>query len=254
MLASFRDLTNSITLHHNLFASSRERHPTLGGSPRTEREAIVDFRNNVLYNVQGAANLGNCRIHMVNNYFRPGPDSPARHRPIAVKAENRGATRAFLSGNLFEGADELTGDNFRAVDFTRWNKGNYLQTTLADVRVDREFDLADNRPSTQSAAAAYESVLTAAGASLARDAADVRLVKGVRDRTHRLINSQQEVGGWPELRSAPPSSDRDADGMPDRWEQVRKLDPGNPADGNGDRDGDGFTNLEEYLNSLVPVP
>ena len=53
MLASFRDLTAGISLHHNLFASSRERHPTLGGSPRTDPQAIVDFRNNVVYNVEG---------------------------------------------------------------------------------------------------------------------------------------------------------------------------------------------------------
>ena len=52
MLASFRDLTAGISLHHNLLASSRERHPTLGGSPRTEPEAVVDFRNNVIYNVE----------------------------------------------------------------------------------------------------------------------------------------------------------------------------------------------------------
>ena len=53
MLASFRDLTAGISLHHNLFASSRERHPTLGGSPRTDPKAIADFRNNVVYNVEG---------------------------------------------------------------------------------------------------------------------------------------------------------------------------------------------------------
>ena len=93
MLASFRDLTAGISLHHNLFASSRERHPTLGGSPDTDPEAIVDFRNNVIYNVQATTNLGNCKINMLDNYFRPGPNTPADHYPLAVKAENRGATR-----------------------------------------------------------------------------------------------------------------------------------------------------------------
>ena len=34
MLASFRDLTGNISLHHNLFASSRDRHPTLGSGSR----------------------------------------------------------------------------------------------------------------------------------------------------------------------------------------------------------------------------
>jgi hypothetical protein len=38
--------------------------------------------------------------------------------------------------------------------------------------------------------------------------------------------------------------------MPDDWEQAHGLDP-TRDDGAGDRDGDGYTNLEEYLNSLA---
>ena len=100
MLASFRDLTDSISLHHNLFASSRERHPTLAGSPRTKPEAIVDFRNNVIYNVSGATNLGNCRINVINNYYQPGPNTPSGAKPLATKTENQGALHAFLTGNV----------------------------------------------------------------------------------------------------------------------------------------------------------
>jgi hypothetical protein len=251
MLASFRDLTTSISLHHNLFASSRERHPTLGGSPRTKPEAIVDFRNNAIYNVEGATNLGNCRVNFINNYYRPGPNTPANHRPIAVKAENRGATKAYLIGNIFEGANDMNQDNFRAIDFDRWSKGNYLKTTLADIRVAGEFELGDNRPRTQSAQDAYEAILSTSGASLVRDTADARLVQGIRDQSHRMIDSQEEVGGWPDLQTVPPPSDRDGDGMPDDWELSHHLDSDDRADGNGDRDGDGYTNLEEYLNSLV---
>jgi hypothetical protein len=251
MLASFRDLTASISIHHNLFASSRERHPTLGGSPRTKPEAIADFRNNVVYNVEGATNLGNCRVNLINNYYRPGPNSPANHQPIAVKTENRAATKAYLAGNLFEGDSELTRDNFRAINFDRWSTGNYLHLNLDAVRVASEFDVGDDRPHLQAAQEAYETVLRESGASLARDAADVRLVQGVRDRSHRRIDSQEEVGGWPELRSASSPSDRDGDGMPDKWESTCCLNPDDSADGNRDRDADGYTNLEEYLNSLV---
>ena len=254
MLASFRDLTAGISLHHNLFASSRERHPTLGGSPRTDPEAVVDFRNNVEYNVEGATNLGNCRINVVNNYFRPGPNTPADRLPLAIKAENPGATRAYLAGNVFEGARKLNEDNFGAIDFVRWAKGNYLRTTLVDVRAYSEFGMAGDWPRTQSAPDAYEQVLRQSGASLARDAADARLVQGIRDRTHRMINSQDEAGGWPELRSSSPPRDRDGDGMPDQWETTCRLNPDDGSDGNGDRDKDGYTNVEEYLNSLVDFP
>ena len=251
MLGSFRDLTAGISLHHNLFASSRDRHPTLGGSPRTNPNAVADFRNNVIYNVEGATNLGNCKINVINNYFRPGPNTPANRLPLAIKAENRGATKVYLSGNLFEGTNKFDRDNILAVDFVRWAKGNYLTTTAAEVRQDTELSLDGDVPDTQSARDAYETVLAKSGASLVRDAADTRLVQGIRDRTHRMIDSQDEVGGWPELKTKSAPTDRDRDGMTDQWEMDRSLDPDDASDGNRDRDNDGYTNLEEYLNGLA---
>jgi hypothetical protein len=254
MLASFRDLTDNISLHHNLFASSRERHPTLAGSPRTKPEAIVDFRNNVIYNVSGATNLGNSRINVINNYYLPGPNTPRDGKPLATKTENRGALQAFLAGNVFVGRPELTEDNDKAIDFNRWNKGNYLQTSLENIRVDREFAVGESRPATDLADIAFERVLEGAGASHQRDSADMRLVEGVRAATHRMIDSQDEVGGWPTLASRPPPVDTDRDGMPDDWERRHELDAAIADDGRMDRNGDGYTNLEEYLNGLCPEP
>ena len=250
MLASFRDLTDSISLHHNLFASSRERHPTLGGSPRTNPEAIVDFRNNVVYNLTGATNLGNCCINMINNDYRPGPDTPQDNLPLATKTENEGALRVFLAGNVFEGQPLFTMDNYRAIDFDRWIKGSYRQTSLERIVAVMPFDIGKAEPHTESTTVAYERVLKFAGASQKRDAADKRLVTGVRNRTHRMINSQNEIGGWPSLNSEPAPKDSDQDGMPDSWESTHGLSPNDASDRNQDRDNDGYTNLEEYLNSL----
>ena len=42
---------------------------------------------------------------------------------------------------------------------------------------------------------------------------------GVRDRTNRLIDSQDQVGAWPNLKSGPTLVDTDGDGMPDEWER-----------------------------------
>ncbi len=252
MLASFRDLTGGVSLHHNLLASSRERHPTLGGSPRTDPNAVVDFRNNVVYNVRGATNLGNCRINVIANYYRPGPDTPPGSLPLATKTENPGACRAYLAENLFEGQPALTADNYAAIALDRWAQGNYLSVSLDQIRAPGEFEIGAARPRTDSAEDSYQRVSRAAGASLRRDAADERLVRGVEDRSHRMIDSQQAVGGWPALESQPPAWDTDRDGMPDAWERQSGLDPRNAEDRNGDRDQDGFTNLEEYLNGLVP--
>ena len=38
--------------------------------------------------------------------------------------------------------------------------------------------------------------------------------------------------------------------MSDQWERQMGLDPNDAADGNDDLDGDGYTNIEEYLHFL----
>jgi hypothetical protein len=97
-----------------------------------------------------------------------------------------------------------------------------------------------------------ELVLAGVGASLpSRDAADARLVGHVRSKGGKLIDSQAEVGGWPQLKSGAVSPDTDSDGMPDDWETSRGLNPRDAADGAADRNKDGYSNVEEYLNSLV---
>ncbi|MBW7991635.1 MAG: hypothetical protein FVQ84_16700 [Planctomycetes bacterium] len=92
----------------------------------------------------------------------------------------------------------------------------------------------------------------AEGASLVRDAVDKRLMNDIKNRTGKLLDSQDEVGGWPKLKSKPAPKDADRDGMADAWETANNLDPKNPNDRNGDAHKDGYTNLEEYLNSLCP--
>jgi len=250
MLASFRDLTGNISIHHNLFASSRERHPTLASGEKTRPGVIVDFRNNVVYNLSGATNLGDAHINFINNYYRPGPNTPRDNYPLAAKIGSPDKLKAFLSGNTFEGSSAFTHDNYLAITFERWSKGGYLRTSLAQIRVEHEFDVDGAQPQTDSAVEAFERVLRTAGASHPRDAADERLVKGIRDRTNRTIDSQDEVGGWPNLRGGKAPVDTDGDGMPDEWERAHGLNPNDPRDGNAESTGDGYTNLEKYLNSL----
>jgi hypothetical protein len=72
----------------------------------------------------------------------------------------------------------------------------------------------------------------------------------VRNRTGKLIDSPRDVGGYPALRSAAAPTDTDRDGIPDAWETDHGLDPNDPADQRDDRDRDGYTNLEEFLNGV----
>jgi hypothetical protein len=103
--------------------------------------------------------------------------------------------------------------------------------------------------STSAAAEAYEEVLASAGCTLPmRDAVDERIIADVKARRTRVINDPSEVGGWPELPPGEPPADADHDGLPDAWESEHGLNANDPKDGAQDADGDGYTNLEAYLN------
>ncbi len=245
MLMSFRKIKGSISIHHNLLFSSRDRHPTLGGH--------LDFRNNVIYNWEGACNLGVGRFNLVANYWRPGPNTDFKRNPfpISPKIEESDAATGFLSGNVFESKPEWSADNNAAV---QWGVrgGKYLGDVTREKFVQATEVVPENeRPATQSAEEAYELVLAKAGASKSRDAADERVIVGIKERTHRRIDSQKEVGGWPKLESGTAPKDADRDGMTDEWETAHGLNQNDPEDCNATAK-DGYTYLESYLNSLVP--
>ena len=254
MCASYRDLSGPLTLHHNLFTTCRDRHPTLGSAKEGDPLTIVDFRNNVIYNWSGTANFCDHFVNAVNNYWRPGPETNPKSLPIAMKGSLPHAARGFMAGNIFEGHDDWTGDNYASLDFKRWlgpNSSYKYAGTLADWKADAP-NLGTNAPTMQPAREAYELVLARAGASFKRDAVDSRVINNVREHQGRLLNSQDQVGGWPILKTLPATRDSDGDAMPDQWETAHGLNPNDPADGSADRNHDGYTNLEDYLNSLVP--
>ena len=115
----------------------------------------------------------------------------------------------------------------------------------------------------KSAEQSYNDVLKHAGASLVRDAVDVRLIdevknakstfQGSRGSINGIIDSQSDVGGWP-LQSFDPSvlpTDTDGDGLPDDWEIKNGLDKNNSNDANMIAPCGHYSHLELYLHSLV---
>ncbi|MBM2620308.1 cellulose binding domain-containing protein [Actinoplanes sp. LDG1-06] len=105
---------------------------------------------------------------------------------------------------------------------------------------------------TEAAYTALPKVLDRAGAFWwARDAVDTRIVSETRTTSGTLIsnyNSSQWNALWnASATNAPSGWDTDRDGMPNTWESANGLNP-NTADQNGDADGDGYRNLEEYLD------
>lgn len=70
-----------------------------------------------------------------------------------------------------------------------------------------------------------------------------------------IIHCDNNAGGWPEYGSAfDVAPDTDSDGMPDAWETAAGLNPDDGTDAAGDRNNDGYTNIEEYANELIPSP
>jgi hypothetical protein len=110
---------------------------------------------------------------------------------------------------------------------------------------------------TQSADDAYSAVLAGAGAMpWNRDATDLRMVGDVRNGTGALVDAQH-AAEWNALLNAimvsrPAGWDTDNDGMPNAWETANGFNP-NLADHNLVQ-GDGYTALEHYVNSIVAVP
>ncbi|MDI1247925.1 MAG: hypothetical protein PSV13_03490 [Lacunisphaera sp.] len=255
MAASYRDLSGPVTLHHNLISTCRDRHPSLGSAQTSTPQYTVDFRNNVIYNWSKGSTANFCDhfINCINNTWRPGPMTDPTLLPIAMKGSLPDLAQGHMSGNIFEGREDLTRDNYAALDFKRWltPPTKYLYAGKLGDWKSAAPDLGANAPLTQSAAVAFELVLDRAGASLRRDAVDTRVTNNVRQKQGKVIDSQSEVGGWPQLTSAPAPLDTDRDGMPDAWEIAHRLDPHNPADGRR-VDANGYTQLENYLNSLVP--
>ncbi len=255
--------TNS-SWHHNLLAHHSSRNPRIEGDVVNN----VDMRNNVIYNWGFNSCYGGekATVNIVNCYYKYGPatSSGVRYRIVnpSLQKDTSGSAVAphvygqwFVDGNYVHGSTGVTSDNWLGVN----PEGGSAERSLC--RAEAAFPVATVYPvTTQSAQAAYELVLDEAGCSLVRDSVDRRIINEVRTGTATyggvtgaglgIIDSQDTVGGWPELNARPALSDRDDDGMPDVWETPRGLNPDNAADRNGDRDGDGYTNLEEYLNWL----
>ena len=65
-----------------------------------------------------------------------------------------------------------------------------------------------------------------------------------------IITDPRQMGGYPAYRDWQPYKDSDNDGMPDEWEVANGLNPHDAGDANGDLNGDGYTNIEKYINAI----
>lgn len=261
---------NNASFHHNLLSDHTSRNPRFCGSRYTndpEKEK-VDFRNNVIYNWGNNSVYGGEEgfYNMVKNYYKPGPatgkSSSGRILNLTTSffdsrynTDTLGAGRFYLKGNKMDGN--------RRVSCQNWKYGVQGEGVTKTVKTSARLrkPVPHTPVKTQKASAAYRDVLRHAGASLSRDAADIRIIEETRSGVEKygetfregqkgIIDSPASVGRWPELRQAIPPPDKDHDGMPDEWERLQKLDPANPGDSMDYTLSGSYTNLEVYINSL----
>ncbi|MGN6371098.1 MAG: pectate lyase family protein [Phycisphaerae bacterium] len=268
------------SFHHNLLAHCTDRNWSLaGGLDQAGHYAgRLDIRDNVVYNWTARTTDGGVKdLDYVDNYYKPYPqqtkcvDWLLRLDPIN---DAWGKERIYMAGNVMEGFN-YDNDNWVAFDQNKKEKRSRDQI-IQMVRVNKP--LYPSYITEESARSAYPRVLANAGATLPkRDVIDERIVREVRTGTvdyegakgktwnppspnfPGIIDSQTDVhdadnspvAPWPEYKTYNVLKDSDRDGMPDDWEVAHGLNPKDASDENGDYNGDGYTNLEKYLNSLT---
>lgn len=262
--------SNHSTYHHNLLAHHSNRNIRFASGCGN-----TDYRNNVIYNwgynscygaekqQKGDPRFVFSNINLVANYYKPGPATTpgeVSYRIASPSTRNGAADygKWYIADNVVEGNARVSANN--------WDGG--VQPDHAEPKLEKPWPAMPIEQ--QTAEQAYAAVLENAGATLPRrDSVDTRIIRETRSGTATfegatykkekrvadaskmcgMIDSQKDVGGWPELNSTPAPTDSDHDGMPDKWERSKGLDPTHADDRNKIAT-DGYTMLEHYLNSI----
>jgi len=246
---------SKVSVHHCLFAHNQGRNPLIAA--RSKGAPIYDVRNNVAYaRFQPLVQiLGHPRVNVVGNVLKRGqPSSEPLKRHFGISRQNPytqyGAAEVYVEDNIWAANPEGARQAWTILAEAASNP-NTPESVLGFTLSNRPIPV--EGVTTERAARAYESVLRHAGCTRpVRDVVDARIVAEVRASSGSLIDSQDYVGGWPTYASAEPTVDSDHDGMPDAWEKRHGFILDDPKDGPRDRDGDGYTNVEEYLNLTDP--
>jgi hypothetical protein len=275
------------TYMRNLWANNAARNPSIGWAD------VFNFVNNVVFNwVHRSVDGGDYRsnYNVFNNYFKPGPltskDAPIGYRllkPESGRSKLPYVTfgRAYVNGNIVEGNEAVTKDNWNGGVQIEGKDGELMsfakaQSYFAKMKWNKPLPMP--QVTVLTAQQAFDYVLANTGAILPkRDPVDTRVIQQVKTGEinplknvklpetqfkHRrlpidsykqgIITDISQVGGYPEYKGKP-YKDSDSDGMPDDWENKNGLNPKDASDASKDKNNDGYTNIEDYLNSVVDL-
>ncbi|GAA4206227.1 thrombospondin type 3 repeat-containing protein [Pedobacter jeongneungensis] len=270
----------------NLWADNGARNPSIGWN------GIFNFANNVVFNWNNRSTDGGdytAQYNIINNFYKPGPVTELKD-PISyriLKPESGRSKlpyvvfgRAYVAGNIIDGNEKITKDNWAGGVQMEDKKGNLMSFEQASkyfpaMKAKDPFPMPKISiiPTLQ----AKDYVLANAGATLPkRDPVDTRVVKQVTTGKievhpnakpsafqfeHRrlpgdsykqgIITEVSQVGGYPEYKGTP-YKDSDDDGMPDAYELKNGLNPKDASDASKITKS-GYSNIEVYLNSVVPL-
>lgn len=236
------------SFHHNLIANNNSRNPRFSGSKTTKNadNEFVDFRNNVIYNWGANSIYGgeNGTYNIINNYFKSGPATTSSKLDRII-SPSKPYGKFFVDGNFVYGFTEITKNN--------WNGGVQCDN-LTDTKLYEEINIFSNMK-TSTSLIAFNDVLKNAGSSVSRDKVDKRIVndtkKGKVTFKNGIIDTQQEVGGWPTIKLKKAKKDSDNDGIPDCWEKKNNLDLNNKKDASLKTINKNYSNIEVYANSIL---
>jgi hypothetical protein len=273
----------------NMWANNAGRNPSIGWN------GIFNFANNVVFNWYNRSTDGGdytANYNIMNNFYKPGPvtnlNEPISYRILKPESGRSKLPymvfgRAYVNGNIVNGNEKVTKDNWDGGIQIENKKGELMTYDEAKVyfdkmKSDKPFPMPWFRPFMK-ADEAYEYVLKNVGATLPiRDKVDERIVRTVKTGVpeyakglekkefyqfeHRrlpmdsykkgIITDISQVGGYPEYKGKP-YVDTDKDGIPDKWEKKHGLNPNDPADAKLDSNNDGYTNIEDYINGIDPT-
>ena len=268
------------TFMRNLWANNAGRNPSIGWN------GVFNFVNNVIFNwVHRSVDGGDytALYNIINNYYKPGPltptDAPIGYRMLKPESGRSKLGyyvygRVYCNGNIMDGNEKVTKNNWDGgVQVEELpNAGQYTDS----MKWNTPFPMP--KFPVMSAQDAYEYVLKNVGANIPkRDIVDQRIVENVRtgkayyDQSadtidfyqfkHRrlpkdsykkgIITDIRQIGGYPEYKGES-YVDTDKDGMPDAWEKKYGLNPNDASDAIKDCNGDGYTNIEKYINGINP--
>jgi hypothetical protein len=210
--------TDNISFIGNLFAHNDQR------SPRVHGDTGSLFVNNLIYNWGNAAgsygsDYGPITASIVGNVYIKGTNS--KSIPVIIKSEIQEGSQMYVNDNE---ADERTEDPWSIVSFESFRN---IKVNTPPIWLNSLVPLDSREVS--------EYVLEGGGARPAdRDSVDDRIISDVVHQTGKIIDTQDEVGGWPNT--------------PGEIIQQRPLSI--PAAPNSDADNDGYTNFEEWLHEF----